>query len=322
MRGEYLKLLEELSRHVPVLKVFEAFSGMGAQHKALENLGITFTIVGTSEYDPKAAKAYAALHGDDIKNYGDITKITDFPYMDFLTYSFPCQDLSYGGKKKGMEKGSGTRSSLVWEVKKAVEQRHPPYMLMENVSGINSPENLPQFEEWQKYLESQGYENNIISLNSADFGVPQARTRIFMVSILKKLGKKIDFYDFTPKKVAFSEILDTDSKNYVYVTSPSMLKAIKNKKIKVLDPKAKAGEYDATANTLTTKQDRWNISVVKTNKGIRFLTPLETMRLMGFSDEDYQKLIRAGFKKTNIFKLTGNSIVVNVLMHLFVKMFM
>ena len=96
------------------LRVVELFAGIGAQAQALENLGIDFTST-VCEIDEKAYRSYCAIHGD-APNLGDITKVEHLPKCDLLTYSFPCQDLSIAGNQRGMEQGSGTRSSLLWEV--------------------------------------------------------------------------------------------------------------------------------------------------------------------------------------------------------------
>lgn len=113
------------------LRVFEAFAGYGSQSMALKRLGIDFEVVGISEIDKYAIQAYNAVHGET-KNYGDISKINwEFvPDFDFLTYSFPCTDISSAGQQKGLEEGSGTRSSLLWECKKAIETKKPKYLLM------------------------------------------------------------------------------------------------------------------------------------------------------------------------------------------------
>lgn len=101
------------------LRVIELFAGIGAQASALEKLGIEFTST-VAEIDDKAYLGYCAIHGDT-PNLGDITKIEHLPECDLLTYSSPCQDISVAGEKRGMVEGSGTRSSLLWEVGRLLE---------------------------------------------------------------------------------------------------------------------------------------------------------------------------------------------------------
>lgn len=168
-----------------MIKVFEAFAGYGSQSMALRRLGIDFEVVGISEIDKYAIQAYMAVHGDT-PNYGDISKIdwSSVPDLDFLTYSFPCTDISTAGQQKGLAEGSGTRSSLLWECRKAIEAKRPKYLLMENVKNLVSKKFTPYLKEWLRFLEGQGYSNYTKVLNAKDFGVPQNRERVFMVSIL------------------------------------------------------------------------------------------------------------------------------------------
>lgn len=167
------------------IRVFEAFAGYGSQSMALSRLGIDFEVVGISEIDKYAIQAYMAVHGDT-PNYGDISKIdwSSVPDFDFLTYSFPCTDISTAGQQKGLAEGSGTRSSLLWEYRKAIEAKRPKYLLMENVKNLVSKKFTPYLKEWLRFLEGQGYSNYTKVLNAKDFGVPQNRERVFMVSIL------------------------------------------------------------------------------------------------------------------------------------------
>lgn len=168
-----------------MIKVFEAFAGYGSQSMALRRLGIGFEVVGISEIDKYAIQAYMAVHGDT-PNYGDISKIdwSSVPDFDFLTYSFPCTDISTAGQQKGLAEGSGTRSSLLWECRKAIEAKRPKYLLMENVKNLVSKKFTPYLKEWLRFLEGHGYSNYTKVLNAKDFGVPQNRERVFMVSIL------------------------------------------------------------------------------------------------------------------------------------------
>lgn len=167
------------------IRVFEAFAGYGSQSMALRRLGIDFEVVGISEIDKYAIQAYMAVHGDT-PNYGDISKIdwSSVPDFDFLTYSFPCTDISTAGQQKGLAEGSGTRSSLLWECRKAIEAKRPKYLLMENVKNLVSKKFTPYLKEWLRFLEGQSYSNYTKVLNAKDFGVPQNRERVFMVSIL------------------------------------------------------------------------------------------------------------------------------------------
>ena len=168
-----------------MIRVFEAFAGYGSQSIALRNLGIEHEVVAISEIDKYAIKAYEAIHGP-ANNLGDICKINpdDIPNHDLFTYSFPCQDLSVAGKQAGL--GEGTRSGLLYECEKIIEYCRPKYLLLENVKNLVSKKFKPQFEEWLEYLEGLGYTNYWQVLNAKNYGVPQNRERVFVISILEE----------------------------------------------------------------------------------------------------------------------------------------
>lgn len=204
------------------IKVMEAFAGYGSQSMALEllhkDIGLEYEVVGISEIDKTATMAYYAARDERLDpnsekfdralveslaakkgkyqpteeltrrypNFGDITKINweNVPDFNLLTYSFPCTDISTAGLQKGLAEGSGTRSSLLWECAKAIQAKRPKYLLMENVKALVSDKFIPDFRRWMKWLEDMGYSNFYQVLNSKNFGVPQNRERIFMISIL------------------------------------------------------------------------------------------------------------------------------------------
>lgn len=166
------------------IRLLELCAGYGSQALALKNLGID-VYSEIAEFDKYASQAYMQLHGET-KNYGDIYTIdeTKLPYFDMITYSTPCQDFSVAGKGKGGDKGSGTRSSLLWECERIIRAVKPKYLLMENVKNLLSQKHRHNFNEWFKVLESMGYKNYYKVLNAKDYGIPQNRERIFCVSIL------------------------------------------------------------------------------------------------------------------------------------------
>lgn len=173
------------------IRVFEAFAGYGSQAMALKRLQsdfpgkVAFEFVGISEIDKYAIAAYNAVHGDTL-NFGDISKIdwAQVPDFDLFTYSFPCQDISTAGKQKGFIEGSGSRSSLLWECRRAIEAKRPRFLLMENVKALVQKKFMPEFQRWIDTLADLGYTSFWQVLNAKDFGIPQNRERVFMVSIL------------------------------------------------------------------------------------------------------------------------------------------
>lgn len=175
------------------IRLIELFGGIGSQAKALENLGVDFEHYRLVEFDKYPVASYNAIHGTNFEPT-DITKIhgSDLGIVDtdsytyLMTYSFPCQDLSLAGKQRGMTKGSGTRSGLLWEVERLLNETEnlPRLLLMENVPQVHAKKNLEDFEDWIRFLESKGYSNFYQDLNAKDYGVAQNRNRCFMVSIL------------------------------------------------------------------------------------------------------------------------------------------
>lgn len=181
--------MSEFNKKKP-LRLFEAFAGYGSQamaHEVLkhEHPEFEFEVVGIAEIDKYALQAYGAVHGH-CPNYGDISKVdwNQVPDFDFFSYSSPCQDFSNAGLQKGGDEGSGTRSSLLWECRRAIEIKRPKYLMLENVKALVSKKFLPLFHKWLKVLEDLGYTNYYGVLNAKDFNVPQNRERIFCISIL------------------------------------------------------------------------------------------------------------------------------------------
>lgn len=169
------------------IKVFTAFSGYDSQCLALDYLGLDYELVGWSEIDRYAIQAHNVLFPQYAeRNYGDISRIDWSAVGDFdlFTYSSPCQDFSNAGLQNGGEEGSGTRSSLLWECKKAIKAKHPRWLLMENVKALVSKKFMPTLQLWLNWLESEGYSNYVKVLNAKDYGIPQNRERVFVVSIL------------------------------------------------------------------------------------------------------------------------------------------
>lgn len=208
------------------IRVFEAFAGYGSQHLALKRLkrdypSFDFEVVGISEIDKYAIQAYEALHGE-ANNYGDISKIDwmHVPDFDLFTYSSPCQDFSNAGLQRGGEEGSGTRSSLLWECRKAIVAKRPKYLMLENVKALVSKKFLPLLKKWIKDLEDYGYYNTWQVLNAKDYGVPQNRERVFLISIRRDLLDPSPVYHFPkpfPLELRLKDVLEpkVDEKYYL-----------------------------------------------------------------------------------------------------------
>lgn len=203
------------------LKVFTAFSGYDSQCMALDRMKINYELVGWSEIDKYAIMAHNAIYPQyKDRNFGDISKIDweNVPDFDLFTYSFPCTDISSAGQQKGLEEGSGTRSGLLWECKKAIELKRPKYLLMENVKALTQKKFLPYLHKWHSFLTEMGYTNFTQILNSKNFGVPQNRERVFMVSILgdawfdfpKPFQSDKKLKDYMEKNIRISAVVGID----------------------------------------------------------------------------------------------------------------
>lgn len=170
-----------------MLRVIELFAGIGSQTQALKNIGVDHEVVAIAEIDKFAIKSYEAIHGEKL-NLGDVSTVNvdDIPNCDLLTYSFPCQDISVSGDQRGLDKGSNTRSSLLWECERIIKAKRPKYLLLENVKNLVGKKHKPNFDKWLETLESIGYNNYWQVINAKDYGIPQNRERVFVVSILKE----------------------------------------------------------------------------------------------------------------------------------------
>jgi DNA (cytosine-5)-methyltransferase 1 len=374
-----------------LLKVFECFSGIGAQYKALKNIGAKFEIVGTSEWYIDAIIAYSEIHHSDLvidvpsyeeqlefltqpqfvfssdtknpiknikwlskekirqlyigvkrnKNFGSITNIKgeNLPTIDILTYSFPCTDLSTVGEMKGMTKGSNTRSSLIWEVQRILEElkevnRLPKYLLMENVPTLFGKRFKDDYQLWKDVLSSLGYTTHDIIFNSGDFGAYQSRQRAFSVSVLNE-SKPFKFTSGSKKPQSMSHILEENFDSKLLIKDENFLKLfeeVKNNSPENKESKRGVKAYtvpyytyshantvvssDGCLPTLITTCGDLKIYDTKNNV-VRRLTPKEALKGMGFDDEDYKRLSSVIKFETPKYKMAGNSIVVQVLESIF-----
>lgn len=269
------------------------------------------------------------------KNYGSITQIKgkDMPNTDLFVYSFPCQDLSTGGKGLGMKKGSGTRSGMLWEVERilselAEEDRLPEYLLLENVKTILAPSNKPDLDQWLSFLESLGYQNDdCMILNALDFGVPQDRERAFIVS---HLGEKLNIPEKIKKqerKFVFNKFFRNDYSVDKFRKEADIAQLNKTPSREVMwKINGRELNENTTVRTITCNMDRTHCAALfpyTGAKGESYRRPTirEAFLLMGFTEEDYEKTEHLDFSYRKMNKLIGNSIVVNVLEEIFRAMF-
>lgn len=205
-----------------MLNVLSLFSGIGAFEKALENLNIDHEVVGYCEIDKYASKAYSTIHDiSEEKNLKDVTKIDildiDDP-VDLITYGFPCQDISNAGKQRGFEHdGELTRSGLFFEALRIIEDYKPKFAIAENVKALTSKKFTNEFNIVLDSLDKAGYNNYWKVLNAKDYGIPQNRERVFIISIRKDIDKRFTFPEPIPLELRLKDLLEpsVDSKYYL-----------------------------------------------------------------------------------------------------------
>lgn len=314
------------------IRLIELFAGYGSQALALKYLGIPMEHWFVCEFDKYAIQSYNDIHEtnfevSDIRNIhaDDLNIIETNKYKYLVTYSFPCTDLSVAGKRAGMRRGSGTSSSLLWEVERLFKEckELPQYLLMENVPQVISNDNIKLFGEWTSFLTKLGYKNYYKLLNAKDFGVPQNRERCFMISILKSENKQ---FVFPNKQILYNSVKDLLEVNIDF-TSYILSDANKNSIVYSKFGARSLANLDITnkriCNALLANEGSLcDVKIVKLDNlsdSYRALTPKEYFRLMGVRDEDYDKLTVAILQR---YKQAGNSIVVDVLMAIFENMFL
>lgn len=398
-----------------MIRVVELFAGIGACSKALTNLGIKHEIVDAVEIEKFAVKSFNAIHGTNFEPK-DITKYdaTGLGEIDLIMHGSPCQDFSVAGRGAGGDEGSGTRSSLLYETIRIVEQTKPKVVIWENVKNLLSKKHIHNFRNYVSRMTELGYYTTWRVLNAKDYGIPQNRERVFTVSTRlpnedseifpkpQELTTKLkdvlednpdERYFLTDEQVAsfrasterakdkgngfkfepferereshalrehqggqptnrqlhcgimgrIEAINGHDILKRVYGEdgmSPTistmqggnrepkiMIRggmAIKTANKKGFDMATDGDGIDLAYPDSKTRRGRVGHGVAKTiptgdSQGtldgcrIRKLTPRECWRLMGFSDEDFDKAEAIGTSNTQLYKQAGNSIVVNVL---------
>lgn len=378
-------------------KILSLFSGIGAFEKALENMNEDYELVNYCEIDKYASKTYVMIHNcKEEKNLGDIINVDTTKLskkIDVVTYGFPCQDISLAGKQRGFEEnGIKTRSGLFFEALRIIEDIKPKIAIAENVKNLVSKKFKNEFGIVLHSLDQAGYNNYYEVMNAKDYGIPQNRERVFIISIRKDIDtnkfqfplkkeldirlkdmldkivdKKYYLSEEKIKEIKFNELVNYDKtdkticlnskggRNGVEDVQPSLQNRIYDSEgispaittcfnpyiaireatkqgynlayegdcVNLSYPKSKTrrGRIGrGVAQTLTTKN---GLGVVVKNEfenlTIRNLTPKEQFRLMGFKDEDFDKI--TGISESQLIKQAGNSIVVNVIEFLFNEVF-
>ena len=249
------------------MKVLSLFSGIGAFEKALDRLNIDYELVAFSEIDKYATKSYCAIHGvDESMNLGDITKVDENSLpkdIDLITYGFPCQDISLAGKQKGLfnNDGTQTRSGLFFEALRIIEATKPKIAIAENVKNLTGKKFKEQFELVLKSLEEAGYSNYWKVLNAKDYGIPQNRERVFIISIRKDVDKGYEFPEPFPLQLRLKDMLEDKVDEKYYLSDEQILTAgyfgnAVNPNLKDVYDRKKAIINKQVSYTISTKPDR------------------------------------------------------------------
>lgn len=246
-----------------MLNVLSLFSGIGAFEKALDNLNIPYNLVAYCEIDKYASKAYSIIHGEpEEKNLKDVTKVDILDIedsVDLITYGFPCQDISNAGNMKGFtdEDGNRTRSGLFFEALRIIEDYKPKFAIAENVKALTSKRFSEEFKIVLDSLDEVGYNNYWQVLNAKDYGIPQNRERVFIISIRKDIDKGFEFPQPIPLELRLKDLLEDEVDEKYYLSDKMLAYFERNTKIqkeKGNGFKFKTSDLEGCSKTITTKE--------------------------------------------------------------------
>ena len=222
------------------------FGGIGSPRVALRNLNIPVKAIDYVEIDEKAVRSYNAMFAEELK-YKTQSVVGWNLKPDILIHGSPCQDMSIAGHQgkatkeggrinrgKGADEGSGTRSSLMWETIHIIQNMgewKPKFVIWENVKNVLNSYNKKNFEKYLSEMEKLGYTNFYKVLDARNFGIPQARERVFTISSLN--GECFDFEKLRHADMRpLEDFLQDNVPDQYLVTQPSILNAIGKKGVK------------------------------------------------------------------------------------------
>ena len=339
-----------------MLRVLSLFSGIGAFETALRRMGHQFETVNYCEIDPYASKAYSQIHGiSEDYNLKDVRQVNTLlmDNINLMTWGWPCQDISVAGKQRGFKDNDGnlTRSGLFFQGLRILTELQPEYAIAENVKALTGKKFTAEFETVLTSLDKAGYNNYWKVLNAKDYGIPQNRERVFIVSIRKDIDTgAFTFPEKQELKLRVKDLLEpvVDEKYYINnERAESLIRQILAKTdiwdIEVVDSTINDPKVKEVSNCIKARYDAGienqrsvgtaviepkikrlgnlydELETTQEAYRIRKLTPRECFRLMGFSDSDFDKI--KGISNTQLYKMAGNSIVVNVLEGIFRELF-
>ena len=211
-----------------MIKILSLFSGIGAFERACCRIGLDWELVNYCEIDRWASLSYSMVNQcDESLNLRDVRTVTAETvrdqHVDLITYGFPCQDISIAGKQQGFvnDCGESTRSGLFFEALRIIKELRPRYAIAENVKALTSTKFKNEFATVLSSLEDAGYNNYWSVLNSKDYGIPQNRERVFIVSIRKDADEgDFQFPEKEPLMLRLRDMLEpTESVDEKYYLS-------------------------------------------------------------------------------------------------------
>lgn len=332
---------------IKTIRYLDMFAGIGGFREGLTRAG-DFVCVGHCEIDKHADRSYRALFDTEGEWFlDDIRKAdpADLPDFDLLCGGFPCQSFSTAGSRKGFADPRGT---LFFELARLAEARHPKYWLAENVPGLLDHDGGRTFATVLHEMEKLGYFVEWQVLNSTDFGVPQARKRVYLIGYLDERcrGKIFPFTEgagapaVQPRPTeAAAQIKCATQKGYQtarvgdsidlsYATSNTRRGRVGHSIAHTLTACGKQGtlcfvdlnadpKLTENARCLTTRQDngihrhKGEVSGVLQGGRIRRLTPRECLRLQGWADDRIDKILVVSSER-QAYRQAGNGVTVNV----------
>ena len=311
------------------LKVISLFSGYGTQELALKYIGANYEDVANCDILKFANIAYDSLHKTTLGNLGDISKVNEdnFPQCDLMTYSFPCQDISISGVQKGIQKG--TRSGLLYEVERILTKNQPKYLLMENVKNLVSHNHIENFKAHISFLNELGYGCSWKVLNGADYGCPQNRERVFMMSVFGKTNEEVETIMSGVEKhkkdrVPMRPFIENDITEDLFIScditpnepkKDSVCKLVVRRNDVSYDQARRVYSIDGCSPCLTTTGS----PQIMVDGRIRTITGREAYRFMGVREEDIDKLLSTSLTTKNHVAVAGNSICVPVMEAIFTE---
>jgi len=311
------------------LKVISLFSGYGTQELALDYIGVDYENVANCDILKIANIAYDSLHKTTLGNLGDISTVNEdnYPQCDLMTYSFPCQDISISGVQKGIQKG--TRSGLLFEVERILTKNQPKYLLMENVKNLVSNNHIENFKDHINFLNGIGYGCSWRVFNGADFGCPQNRERVFMISVYGMTNEEVNLKMLNVDKhkkdrIPMRPFVENDITEDLFIEcditpnepkKDSVCKLIARRNDVNYDQARRIYSIDGCSPCLTTTGS----PQIMVNGRIRTITGREAYRFMGVREEDIDKLLSTTLTTKNHVALAGNSICVPVMSAIFTE---